>query len=208
MKTAWRFLNSPLLVLIVAFILWPFVSALEKKIVVRSTFDAVFNELNRSTDKMTAQAKNSGIKTLVSSIVSQFIEGFTSAFDSIGAGQSAKLSNFTSTLKHVSLKEVKTAPSNFSSKERIIGEIHNESSDAITDIHLNFTMYAADGSLLDVADQSLHEIKVLLPGQSIGFTVDHDLGDSSSDKAVLEARKAVKITAQIVSFDIQQPPKK
>ena len=242
MRNLWSQLNRPLVVLLIAFVLWPLVSAWKQRLVVHSAADAIFTELNRAESEMKTQAKKSGIATLVESFVSQFVNGFSAALDKMGEGKASKLANYEAVTKQVTVNDVKTVPSQFDGRERIVGVIHNGSARAISDIHLNLAMYGADGHLVDVADSSQNEVKVLLPGQDVGFTVDHNLDDAStqqnstddSDQASAEtdpaeakkaaaqarkaaqaarraaqnARKAVKVTAQIVSFDVEEPKEK
>ena len=207
MKNLWQFLNSPLIVLLAALCLWPFISAWEHRIAVHSIADAVVVELNRSTKELNDEGKKSGIKTLVSTFVSQFIDGFNSALEAAGQGQEAKQADFRAAQNKVSLTEVKIVPSPFNTRERIIGVVHNGASASISNIRLNLMMYGADGQLLDVADESLNDVKVLRPGQDVGFAVDRDIGESDLDKPALATRRATTVKAQIVSFDIEQEPK-
>ncbi len=63
-------------------------------------------------------------------------------------------------------------------------------------------IYGQDGTLIDVEDKTLFEIKLVQPGQSVGFSSERDLGDQKEDKAVLEGRKAAKVVAQVVGFEV------
>ena len=180
MRNLWSQLNRPLVVLLIGLLLWPLVSAWKQRLVVHSAADAVFAELNRAEGQMNDQAKKSGIKTLVESFVSQFVGGFSAAFDKMGEDKESKLADYEAVLKQVAVNEVKAVPSQFGGRERIVGVIHNGSAQTISDVHLNLMMYGADGHLIDAASSSQNDIKVILPGQDVGFTVDHDLDDSSA----------------------------
>ena len=249
MKPLWQQLNRPLVVLLVGFALWPLVSAWKERLTVHSAADAVFQELGRAQDQMQDQAKQSGIKKLVESFVSQFVDGFSDAFDRMGSKQESKFNDFTSVLKQVTITEAKVGPGQFESNDKVIGIIRNDSAKSISSLHLNLTLFGADGQLLDVVDKDLNDLKVLLPGQAVGFAVDRDLNvpspnrdendsdGSDSDqndsdktdpakkaaaqarkkaeaarqatyKAALEAHRAVKVTAQIVGFSVDEPPGK
>ena len=181
MKSFWLQLNRPLVVLLLGLALWPVVSAWKERLAVHATADAAFQELNRAEGQMNAQAKNSGIKKLVESFVSQFVDGFTEAFNKAGSGEQTKSDKFAETLPQVVLSDVGAAPSGWSGKEKIIGIIHNNSSVPIADVHLNLMLFAADGHLLNVLDESLNELKLLEPGKTVGFSVDHDLSDPNGD---------------------------
>lgn len=73
-------------------------------------------------------------------------------------------------------------------------------------IQHNVIMYGADGHLNDSADSSLSDVKVLEPGQDLGFSVDHDVGNSDADAARLKAHHADKVKVQIVNFDFDDLP--
>lgn len=181
MKSFWQQLNRPLVILLIGLGLWPLVNAWEQRLAVHSTADAVFAELNRAEDQMNAQAKKSGIKNLVETFVSQFVDGFTSAMDRAGQGQASKTGKYAATLPQITLTDVTAAPSGWSGKEKIVGLIHNNSAVPISDVHLNLMLFAADGHLLNVLDESLNELKLLEPGKTVGFSVDHDLSDTYTD---------------------------
>jgi hypothetical protein len=197
MKRIWPLLNSPLFVLLIAFALWPWVSGWARRFETQSTLK-----------EMSDPAKQVGIKTAVSSLVSQLFEGVTSGFNSLNTRESAKLSNFNAVLGQVSVSDIKMVPSQFGNREKIIGSVHNGSGGPISGLRINVMMFGADGSLIDVEDKTLHDIKLLQPGQTVGFSAEHDLGTLNQDKTVLEARKAAKVTVQVVGFEIPQPGSK
>ena len=187
MKNIWQQLNRPLVVLLVGLALWPVVSAWRERLAVHASADAIFQELNHAEDQMNAQAKKSGIKKLVETFVSQFVDGFTAAMEKAGAGQESRNNTFASTLEKVSVSEVKTVPSNFGGREKIIGIIHNDSPLPVSDVHLNVTLFDAGGHLLDVLDENLSDVKLLRSGQAVGFSVDHDLSVPGQDEDAHDA---------------------
>ena len=236
MRTLWQQLNRPLVVLLVGFALWPLVSGWRQRIAVHSTADAIFQELGRARDQMDARAKNSGIKALVNSFASQIVDGLSEAFDRFGSKQDAKLHDFTTILGQVSISDAKVGPSQFESRDRVIGTIHNGSSRTLSGLHLNLTLFSADGHLLDVVDKDLSDLKALMPGQTIGFEADRELNVPSPDrdedesdqadpakkaaaqaaykaaqatyKTALQSQRAAKVTAQIISFSVEEPSAK
>ena len=197
----WQILNKPLTILLIAFLLWPFVSAWQHRLAMRSAV----RELNSIAIEMSRGNEN-GVKMVASAAASQLFDGFKSVAESSKTEQAAQLGRFTNNVGLVSLTEIKTVPSQFSNREKIIGAIRNGSASAVSDIRLNFMLFAANGSLIDTMDKNLFDVKILQPGQTIGFSVDRELGAMKDDKAALDARRAAKVTAQVVSFTIPPTP--
>jgi hypothetical protein len=112
------------------------------------------------------------------------------------------LSKFNSVLGQVSVSDVKTVPSQFGRRDKVIGSVHNGSAVPISDIRINLMMFTADGGLIDVTDKTLHEIRLLQPGQTVGFAVDRALGAPNQNKTS-EGEEVAKVSAQIVGFDVQ-----
>jgi hypothetical protein len=199
MREIWRFVNRPVVIVLLALALWPVVSAWQRRLTVRATLRTIVEEAQGDQ-----RPGGKPLKELGAAITSQLTEGFASTFDKMNKDKMAKLAAFNSALPQVTVSEVKAGTARFPHREKIIGSVRNGSSSAISDLRLNFMMYAQDGSLIDVDDKTLHEIKLLQPGQLVGFSVDRDLGDPKEDKAVLDSRRSAKINAQVVSFEIPQ----
>jgi hypothetical protein len=199
MQTIWRLVNRPIFIVLVALALWPVVSAWQRRLTVRATLRTIVEET-------TGDRRGGGkpLKDLGAAITSQLAEGFTSSFDKMNKDRAAKLAAFNSAAPQVTVAEVKVGTARIPNHEKIIGSVRNGSSTAISDIRLNFMMYSQDGALADVDDKTLHEIKLLQPGQVVGFSVDRELGDPRQDKAEMDSRRSAKINAQVVSFEIAE----
>jgi len=200
MREIWRFVNRPIVIVLLALALWPVVSAWQRRLAIRATIRTIVEEAQGD------QHPGGGmpLKKLGAAITSQLAEGFTSTFDKMNKERTAKLTAFNSAAPQVTVPEVKVGTARFPNREKIIGSVRNGSSSAVSDIRLNLMMYSQDGSLIDVDDKTLHEIKLLQPGQVVGFSVERDLGDAKEDKAVLDSRRSTKINAQVVGFEIPQ----
>ena len=163
---------------------------------------AAYNELNKIATELSENPNNGEVQAVVSNFAGQIVDGFKMAFNNAD-----EQNVYLSVIDKVSLTDVKTVPSGWKHKEKIIGVISNDSNRTISSIKINILSYDADGSLIDVNNQSLSSIKALRPQEKIGFEIDRSLGEHSDSPELLDTRRSSKNVATVISFKVAEESK-
>ncbi|MCK4739498.1 MAG: FxLYD domain-containing protein [Deltaproteobacteria bacterium] len=179
----WKVLNSPLIVVVVALVLWPLLSTLTASYAVTSLKDA----LVESSKEMATE--------------------FKGAFSGNSEKETKKILDNIEVAKKIKLESVKTAPSSWKTQEKIIGTITNNSKEIIKSINLTASFYDTSGELIDVQEAWLSKIKYLMPGDSKDFTFTRNLGSHSDPEDELAKRKGESIEVVLSDFSIVEESK-
>ena len=196
----WRSINSPFVVIIFASLLLPVSLGVSKYINSRWKTKSILDEIRVAAVEMQDKEKGA-IKLLVSNLLGQVVEGVKGAFGDVKNSQNTKLNEFREIKKAIEISAIKHAHTSWSSKEKLIGKISNNSSVPINSIRLNVMFYDGNGTFIDVKNQWLSNIKVLEPKETVGFEVQRDLGNHKEDKNVLDERKSTDVKIQVANFE-------
>lgn len=122
--------------------------------------------------KAIAQNKNGKgpVEEFVSGIASQLIHGIQGPLSQMNQGQQDETAKDAEVAKQIEIKNVKTLLTPFGGQEKVIGTIVNGSDKSLKQIHVTASFYNADGQLIDVNEERLHNIKLLGAHQSADFT--------------------------------------
>jgi hypothetical protein len=200
----WRMLNSPLIVLIIALALWPIASSIAVRWKLRT-----FSHEVRALAQETADEKEAGtLKLLVSGWVSQVASGLSGGFSQMGEDRAKTLADFRRVRPSILVTEVKAVESSWPGREKVVGKITNNSDQAIETVKITTMFYDASGSLIDVDNKWLSDIKVIEPKTAVGFSVERSMGQGNEPPAQLEARKSKRMEIQVSDFEIAKQASK
>lgn len=147
MNKLWKFLNSPLLVVLIALLLWPILTALTGGI-----------------------AMKIGIRQMAQTVSDEV----SKAFQGMGDSQDEELKKTADILNKVSITNVRAAPTSWPNKIKVVGTITNRYEDTVKSIHLLVSLYK-ENTLVNVDKAWLSNVKLLKPGASSNFFVTSDL---------------------------------
>ncbi len=175
-KYIWEALNSPLVVVSIALTIWPLVTV------------AMFS--------FTAPKIKQGFEEITSEITSSFMQ--------IGQESEKKALEKLNTLKLLEVINVKTVPSSWPTKEKVIGTIVNNSDKTLKSIKVNASFYDVQGNLIDVENEWLHSLGFILPKQSVDFSLKREIGvyKKPEDEEILASRKSASVKINVSDFDI------
>ena len=151
MNKIWGFLNSPLIVVIIALAVWPIFGALS------GTY-----------------ALKLGMKEIAKTVSNEVVN----PMKSMQEGQDAKLNKILELKKDIEILNVGYAPAPWPSKLKVIGTIKNNSEETIKSINIISSFYQGD-KLVDVKEDWLHKIKALRPGEAANFTFNKDIEEGA-----------------------------
>ncbi len=151
MARLWKFLNSPLIVVLIALSIWPILLA------VTSAYSMKF-----------------GIKELAGTIGSEVVQ----PFKEMSNAQDEKLKKELKIIDNIAISNVKFVPSQWKNRQRVIGQLTNNSDATVKTIKIIVSYYAKDKSLIDVGDEWLSSIKALRPKETTPFSVNRSVDEN------------------------------
>lgn len=181
---AWKAINSPIVVVVLALTIWPILTTL------------------------TASFAVSNIKKAIVGATEDIVDAVTEPFMQMGEDSKAKQIKKLNVFNLIEIKNIKTAPSSWKTKEKVIGTIVNNSDKTLTSIKLNASFYDTEGNLIDVVYAWLSSLELLLPKQSADFSFDRDLGRHEESEEILASRKSASIEIVISNVDIVEKESK
>ncbi len=200
----WKSLNSPLVVLLLGLALWPLASSMAVRWKLRT-----FAREVRALAQETGDPKETGtLKLLVSGWVSQVASGITGAFSQMGEDRAETMSEYRRLRPSIRVSEVKQVESAWPGREKIVGKIANDSDKAISTVKITTMFYDASGSLIDVDNKWISEIKVIEPSTAVGFTVERTVGQMNEPPGQLDARRSKRVEVQVADFEVVKQPTK
>ncbi|NIP31966.1 MAG: hypothetical protein GTO02_21065 [Candidatus Dadabacteria bacterium] len=165
MSSFWKFLNSPLIVVLIALAIWPVLTVLS------STF---------------------ALKLGIDQISQTVSEEVVKPFQNMGSQQDEKLKAEFEVLKNINVSNVSFAPTSWSGKAKIIGTLTNNSRKTVKGIHLTASL-KKDGKLINVNNEWLSRIKAISPGSSVDFSFTVDLPEGESLDSLIASVKVADL---------------
>ncbi|HPF99287.1 MAG TPA: hypothetical protein PLE77_04415 [Kiritimatiellia bacterium] len=203
----WRFINSPIVILSLTILALAVLLPWQQQRMARQSIRSSSQELLITARKWSSDTNTAPIKLIVESFTSQVVDGFRSAFNQFGEDKALEIRDFERCVRLISVANTRTTAASASYKESIVGVILNGSDTAICDIKINVMCFDNANRLIDTETKWLDDIKVLSPGQTVGFKIDRELGEFQSPKEALQSNKATRVEAQVVDFSIVKPDK-
>lgn len=160
MGKLWNFLNSPLIVVLVALSIWPILLALTS-----------------------AYSMKIGIQEMAGAIGSEVV----APFKKMGQQQDEKLKKELNIIDNIAVSNVKFVPSDWKNRQKVIGQLTNKSDATAKTIKVIVSYYAKDKGLIDVGNEWLSSIKALRPGETTSFTMNRSVGEQGpADKVEIK----------------------
>ncbi len=175
-KYIWKALNSPIIVVIIALVVWPLLTV--------AMFSFTVPKIKRGFGEITTE--------------------ITSPFTQMGQESEKKALEKLNTLKLLEITNIKKAPSSWPTKEKVIGTIVNNSDKTLKSIKVNASFYNVEGNLIDVENKWLHSLGFILPKQSVDFSFKRELGTHKESEEILASRKSASVKISVSDFDIVQ----
>jgi hypothetical protein len=152
MNNFWKFLNTPLVVVIIALSIWPILTVLSSGIAVKL-----------------------GIKQISEAVTAEVVK----PFQEMGTEQDEKLRIEADAIKKITISNVRFAPTSWKGKAKIIGTITNNSTKTVKGIHLTASLYE-NNELVNVNDEWLARLKLLSPKTSADFNFTTDIAEGEN----------------------------
>ena len=204
----WAIANRPIVVLIVGLMAWPFVSSWATARAARQNVGGVAGGIRDVIEELSDAERHGEFQRLASGIISQITDGFRAALSRPfgGSGDTVDpVEQFRQLVRSVTISDIGKAASPFKGRESWIANVSNATQEPLRQIKIAASFYNSDGKLVDVINKWLHEIKVLEPGQEVGFRLDRTLGDSQADPKTYEPLVADRVDLQVVDFAVHKP---
>jgi len=166
MSNFWKFLNAPLIVVLIALTTWPVLTALSG-----------------------ALALKIGLKQISETISEEVVD----PFKKLGSEQDEKLKAELEILNSITISNVDFAHSPWPRRARVIGTITNNSQKTIKDIHISVLSHRS-GKLVNVDDERLSKIKALSPQSSTYFNYETDLAEGETTQGLEVSIKVVDLS--------------
>lgn len=152
MSNFWKFLNSPLVVVVIAFSIWPILTVLSSGVAVKL-----------------------GIQQISEAVSEEVVK----PFKNFGANQDKKTIAEAKILDNIVLSNVSFAHTTWKGNVKIIGTLTNNSNKIIKSIHLLSSLYQ-DGKLANVEEKWLSNVKILKPNSSVNFTFTTSISEGQN----------------------------
>jgi hypothetical protein len=166
-----QIINSPIVITIIV-IIAAFVLKSQSDFKLGSEMRGAYDALiDIAEDASSDEDKTKAIQDFAEQIASQLKEGFSAGFASGDDDKESREAKFLRTLENVQVTEIREIPSEWKGRQTVLFKIENNSEYPLSQIKVNLEYYR-DGELIDVKNESLHEIKVLDAGKS--FTAKED----------------------------------
>jgi hypothetical protein len=162
-------------------------------------FDAVLTQLEESTQKK-PDGSDSRVTTIVKGFSRSVSDGFKAGINDLAPSVEQKARN-QAELKardDILFREVKFAPSQQKSQERVIGLVRNASDGVLSNVQLSILFKDRDGGLLDTGTGYVRGL--LRPNEEAPFEVTRSLGDFKEKDEVLAQRKANSVVVTVTGF--------
>lgn len=154
MKKLWSFLNAPIVVVLIALILWPLL-----------------------TITSTGYALKAGIGEIRSAVKDEVVEPFRD----LGRGQDEALKTKLQVRKKIMIENIRILESSWKGRVKVIGTVNNQSDKIIKSINITASFYE-NGELVDVHQEWLSKIDALPSGESANFVFTKELQEGQSDE--------------------------
>lgn len=195
-------MNSPVLAVALLVITLPFAWSFAEAMATKHRIRATASELRQAIEQLHDNNEVGLIKQLVTSSVTQVVDGLREGMNAGSIDQQKKLAEFRRLRPLVTVNEIVKVPSQFAQNEVWVGTVANHSDAPIKSVKLNTRFYDDGDHLIDVNLTWLHNIHVLEPQESIGFKISRKLGLHTEDEAVLLSRQAKRIDCKVSMFDV------
>lgn len=150
----------------------------------------VLTEIEQAVQARDEEGK-SQIERISYELTRSVSQGAKSGFQGDEPKENAHVSDL---IDQIEIRELKIAPSQFKSKERVIGILRNNSDQTLENIQLNVIFKDSAGTLVDVSTSFAQVKGVIKPGAEVGFEVDRSIGEfSSTDEELLKNRSAAAV---------------
>ena len=194
-----KIINSPIVITVIV-IVAAFVLVFQTKPKLASEIRAVYDEIIAIAEEAGSDAeKTIAIREFSEQIATQLKTGFSSGFSS-GGDKESRDEKFLRTKKDVSVAEIREIQSEWNGRQTVLFRVENGSEFALTQLKVNLEFYR-DDTLIDVKNESLHEIKVLDAGESITVKKDRSTPNSLSDEEKA-AFTFDEVRASVSSFNV------
>ena len=171
MKNLWKFINSPIVVVIIALIIWPALFALTSSF----AFDI-------------------GIREVVSSVQNEV----SNSFQELNGQQTEKRKIEAEVIERLELDNVKLVPTPFPATEKVIGSITNTSDMTVSRVQLTASYFNSLNELIDVGNQWLEGTASLRPGETRDFTFHRNFGGRGTTEPPSESEKTASVKLVVV----------
>lgn len=193
-----KLINSPIVIAVIV-IIAAFVLKAQTKPHLASEIRGAYDEIIRIAEEAGADAeKTEAIREFSEQIASQLKAGFSSGFSS--GDTESREAKFLRARQDVSIAEVREIQSEWNGRQTVLFKIENSSEFALSQLKVNLEFYR-DGELIDVKNETLHEIKVLDAGERVAAKKDRNTPNSLSDEEKA-AFTFDEVRATITSFNI------
>ncbi len=173
MKNIWKFLNSPLIVVLIALLSWPLFLGLSG-----------------------VYAMKIGMAQMVQSVKSEL----GGPLGEIANANKQLERDKASYSKFVVVENSGFGISSYPSQQKVIATVKNTGTKSITSIHVLASYYDASGKLIDVDKEWLGMAGSFLAGTEKNITINHATGlsgESEEDKN----KSAVTVKVEVANFD-------
>jgi|SaaInlStandDraft_1057018.scaffolds.fasta_scaffold27198_3 hypothetical protein len=194
-----KIINSPIVITVIV-IVAAVVLKTQTKPQIASEIRGAYDEIIAIAEEAGSDAeKTEAIREFSEQIATQLKAGFSSGFSSGGDDESRE-EKFLRIKKNVSITEAREIQSEWNGRQTVLFKVENSSEFALTQLKVNLEFYR-DGELIDVKNETLHEIKVLDTGESFTAKKDRNTPNSLSDEEKA-AFAFDEVRAFITSFNV------
>ena len=206
----WTFVNRPIVILIVGFTAWPFVSSYGATRAARQNVGGMARGIRDAIDELSDAEVHGELKRIASGIVSQIAQGVQAGLRQSFNGSSGKpdpAEEFRQLVGSIIVSDVSKTRPQHQGRESWLAKVRNETGQPLKQLSLNVAFYRNDGKLVDAMNKWISEIKVLEPEQEIAFRLDRSVGDINADPKEYESFVADRLDIQVANFSVHRPKK-
>lgn len=195
-----KWINSPIVItVIVLTALFTMKSQMHQDL--GSQIRGAYDELIEIAEDAGSDAeKTQVIQDFASQIATQLKDGFSAGFSS-GSDKESSEAKFLRVRKLVEIVDLHETQADWKGRQAILFTLKNQSEYPLAQLRLNLEYYRGD-KLIDVKNESLHEIKVLDAGESIPIKKDRSIPNHLTDEEKA-AYTFDSVKATVTSFRIE-----